>query len=302
MQSYGKHQSSRITCPGCTFCRRTIHCRYVGWNTVPRCRCIRSTQWKTNYLPDLISCLTISSSRWRWRSHSRRCWNTLFIDVAWMTRYSRRWCLCRMLLWGCYWCGTVCWSGCKHSEVRLKVVAGPDRSAGSVMLSQVFDRWFSQRCLVLRSCVDLPSSCYALDAVGWSLYPSVVVGSGTWRLIEDDVRTRQYLHFPRPSASVTSSDLRSVGRSASYVRGLTSSPAAVVSTVLFPAELEVRRQRWWRRGPSWPGCRKFLCRGVGVLPAVFHDARRMICTFFNSRFIVSFKSMLMRNRFYNRWW
>ena len=31
----------------------------------------------------------------------------LFTDVAWMTRSSRRWCMCRLLLWGWSWCRKV---------------------------------------------------------------------------------------------------------------------------------------------------------------------------------------------------
>ena len=153
---------------------------------------------RTDQKPDLIWCLTTSSWRWRWRSHSSRCWNMLFIDVALMTRSSRGWCLCRMLLWGWSWCWTVCWSGCKHVAVRLEDVAGPDRSAGSVLLSQVFDRWCSQRCLVLRSCVDLRSPCYALDVGGWSLYPSVVVGSGTWSWPQQAYTGSAYIPFLPP--------------------------------------------------------------------------------------------------------
>ena len=47
----------------------------------------------------------------------------------------------------------------------------------------------------------------------------------------------QSLHFPRPSANVMSSDLRSVGRSASAERVLTSTTAAAESTVLFRVNL-----------------------------------------------------------------
>ena len=95
-----------------------------------------------------------------------------------------------MLLWGRSWCCTVCWYGCTRVVIRPETVASPVRSAGSVPLSQVFDRWCSQRCLVLRSCVDLRSSWCVLVVGGWSLCPSVAVGCGTCscsrRLVGDD--------------------------------------------------------------------------------------------------------------------
>ena len=83
----------------------------------------------------------------------------------------------------------------------------------------------------------------------------------------------------RRSVSVTSSDLRSVGRSASDVRGLTTPSAAAGSTVLFRVVLEVLGNVDGVKDLLDLRVERFpvrLVRGVGVLPAVLHDARRRV--------------------------
>ena len=65
------------------------------------------------------------------------------------------------------------------------------------------------------------------------------------------------------------------------MRGLTSSPAAVVSMVLFPSLRVVRRQLFGAADLLNLRVESFsvrLVRGVGVLPAVLHDARRQNIT------------------------